>query len=167
MHVRGEIREDVLGENAPRRGIEKAPALRIEPFTSLFEPIDSGEDARQMPDIDRDDEARTSEAAAELRAEAIDAVSAGSDRSQAVVPERGGGAQLPEGRRRRVALGAEHPVDHLLLQVRDRLALEAGRLLALEIGLCCCDAGMVQDRLSDENVSARRAVVLSRHASTK
>ena len=76
MHLRREIRQDILGKNPPRRSIEKIPAARVEPVTGLLEAIDGGKDTRQVFRIDRDDEARTGQATAETRAQAGVAVGA-------------------------------------------------------------------------------------------
>lgn len=93
MHMRREIWQDVLGENPPRRSVEKIPSPRIKPVTGLLEAFDGSKDTRQMLRVDRDDEAGTGQAAAETRAQAGVAVVARHDRCKAIMAKRSGPAQ--------------------------------------------------------------------------
>lgn len=94
--------------------------------------------------VDGNNETRAGKASAEMRAQALAAVAAGNDRRETIMTEENSGAGLAGGWHWLVFSRPTYPGDHRLLQASDRLALKPCRLLALEIGLGCRDAGVVQ-----------------------
>ena len=120
-----------------------------------------------MHRVEGDDQAGARKASAETRAQTLGTITAGSDRGETIVAEGNGGTGLAGYWLWRVAVRPAHPGDHQVLQTGDRLALEACRLLALEIGLGRRSAGVVQDRLCRKNVASGRTVMLGRDGSAK
>lgn len=110
MHRSREIRKDVLGENPPRRRVEEIPPLGVEPVAGLFEPIDGGEDTRQMFRVDRDHETGTRKASAKMRAQALGAISTRNDRRETIMGEGSGATTLAKPQRRAYRLVPRAPM---------------------------------------------------------